>query len=638
MGVVYKARQKELDRSVALKILSPAAEGPDFAERFTREARALAKLSHPGIVAIYDFGQTDGIYWVTMEYVDGVNLRQLIRDKRLSPREAVAIVPQLCEALQCAHDEGIVHRDIKPENILLDRKGRVKIADFGLAKILGHQPADLALTGAGDKVGTPHYMAPEQIESSQEVDNRADIYSLGVVFYEMLTGELPLGRFSPPSRKVQIDVRLDEVVLRALEKEPEMRFQQASSIGTEVQTILSTPEAPVAKRRERGTTATTVLKRGLLLLAVILMLLLALVPVSRFFSFQWPFEGRPVPGYSEQNLFGLDYAGEDPVEVLTRVVRMHDGTAKLAENPNITPYILSLKIVEGSDPRFPKAAQLELFPQYAEGVDSLGRFHVGQELTLVYSRRDGALRGIREIVPFNGLLQSARQEDRQGALPPGNDVGLEIIALCPNPREAGVWYHPDGIRMARPPVEIVKLGSRVPVAGSEAAVAPEDEILLCYQFCTGEGEWVTRAQDQLVPAPSVFYHSPDTVVRRVSDGKRMRTLMYFAMSQPADTIRMTSDVVLSDAKWEPLAVYNRVRTSVLREGIDVDFSPPRFDEKAKRYVMDVRHNIPRTDHALRGILRKTVGDRGAHIPTADRNRVGVRLPGRQRGKLLFRGR
>ena len=242
MGVVYKARQKELDRLVALKILNPsAAEATGFAERFTREARALASLSHPGIVAVHDFGQNDGIYWVMMEFIDGVNLRHLIRGERMTPREAVAIVPQLCEALQYAHDEGIVHRDIKPENILLDKKGRVKIADFGLAKILGQQPSDLTLTGAGDRVGTPHYMAPEQVESSQEVDNRADIYSLGVVFYEMLTGELPLGRFAPPSRKVEIDVRLDEVVLRALEKEPELRFQQASYVGTEVQTILSSP-------------------------------------------------------------------------------------------------------------------------------------------------------------------------------------------------------------------------------------------------------------------------------------------------------------------------------------------------------------------------------------------------------------
>ena len=176
-----------------------------------------------------------------MEYVDGPNLRQLERAGKLSPREALQIVPQICEALQYAHDEGIVHRDIKPENVLLDKKGRVKIADFGLAKILGREPQDFHLTGVGQVMGTPNYMAPEQVEHPQSVDHRADIYSLGVVFYEMLTGELPLGKFAPPSRKVQVDVRLDDVVLRALEKEPERRYQTASQVKSAVETLSTQP-------------------------------------------------------------------------------------------------------------------------------------------------------------------------------------------------------------------------------------------------------------------------------------------------------------------------------------------------------------------------------------------------------------
>src|SRR6185437_6093644 len=211
MGAVYKARQPALDRIVALKIIPPqAASGPGFLERFNREARALAKLSHPNIVALYEFGQVNGQPFFIMEFVDGLNLRQLERAGKLSPREALQIVPQICEALQFAHDEGIVHRDIKPENILLDKKGRVKIADFGIAKILSGTP-DVAITETGGAIGTPHYMAPEQMEKPTTVDHRADIFSLGVVFYEMLTGELPLGKFAPPSsRKVEVDVRLDD--------------------------------------------------------------------------------------------------------------------------------------------------------------------------------------------------------------------------------------------------------------------------------------------------------------------------------------------------------------------------------------------------------------------------------------------
>jgi len=251
MGAVYKARQPSLDRLVALKILPPnSASDPGFAERFTREARALARLNHPNIVAVYDFGQAGGLPYFLMEYVGGSTLREVERTYKLTPTNSIAIVMQICEALQFAHDEGVVHRDIKPENILLDRKGRVKIADFGIAKVLDQPPQDIALTGAKDVVGTAPYMAPEQLENPQNVDHRADIFSLGVVFYELLTGELPLGKFQSPSQKVQVDVRLDEVVLHSLEKEPERRYQHASEVRTDVETIAASPDAaapPVVK-------------------------------------------------------------------------------------------------------------------------------------------------------------------------------------------------------------------------------------------------------------------------------------------------------------------------------------------------------------------------------------------------------
>ena len=241
MGMVYKARQPRLDRFVALKILPiDSNRGPSFAERFEREAKALAKLNHPGIVDVYDFGQTGRYYYFVMEYVDGMNLRQLLKTQTLEPRQALELVTQICTALQFAHDEGVVHRDIKPGNILLSKKGQVKIADFGLAKLLGAAP-DTALTMSQAAMGTFNYMAPEQRENAQKVDHRADIYSLGVVFYEMLTGEVPMGRFEPPSKRVQIDVRLDEVVLRALEREPARRYQHASEIKTDVHNLANAP-------------------------------------------------------------------------------------------------------------------------------------------------------------------------------------------------------------------------------------------------------------------------------------------------------------------------------------------------------------------------------------------------------------
>jgi tRNA A-37 threonylcarbamoyl transferase component Bud32 len=248
MGAVYKARQRSLNRIVALKIIRPDnAADPSFGSRFEREAQALAQLNHPNIVTVHDFGHEGELYYLIMEYVDGVNLRQTMRAGRLSPQEALAIVPQICDALQFAHDHGIVHRDIKPENVLLDRHGRVKIADFGLAKLLGiNSPDSVALTVTQHAVGTPRYMAPEQLDHPTAVDHRADIYSLGVVIYEMLTGELPVGHFPLPSERVQVDVRIDEVVLRALAKEPEKRFQKASQVKSGLASASSWP-SPLPK-------------------------------------------------------------------------------------------------------------------------------------------------------------------------------------------------------------------------------------------------------------------------------------------------------------------------------------------------------------------------------------------------------
>ncbi|MBK7876287.1 MAG: serine/threonine protein kinase [Planctomycetes bacterium] len=235
MGCVYRARHRQLDRMVALKILAPGTEDDArFEERFLREARALARLDHPGIVRVHDFGRAGARWYLTMEFVEGTTLRALLREGRVTARAALDIVPQLCDALQYAHDEGIVHRDIKPENVLVDAKGRVKIADFGLAKLVGHAEEHGARTRSDQVMGTPNYMAPEQATSSRDVDHRADIYSLGVVFYEMLTGELPIGRFEAPSKRARVDERLDDIVLKSLERTPELRYQHAVEVGTDL--------------------------------------------------------------------------------------------------------------------------------------------------------------------------------------------------------------------------------------------------------------------------------------------------------------------------------------------------------------------------------------------------------------------
>ncbi len=250
MGIVYKARQKELGRLVALKLLPPdRVLDPQFADRFRREAQALASLAHSNIVAIYDFGQANGLFYLLMEFVDGVNLRQAMNAGRFTPDQALAIVPPVCEALQFAHEHGVVHRDIKPENLLLDKRGQVKIVDFGIAKMLG-QDANVDVTES-QPAGTPQYMAPEQRRPGL-TDHRADIYSLGVVLYEMLTGELPTGPLQPPSRRIQVDVHIDEIVLRALEASPEMRFGTAAEFRSSIEAVTRRRAAPSAQERMSG--------------------------------------------------------------------------------------------------------------------------------------------------------------------------------------------------------------------------------------------------------------------------------------------------------------------------------------------------------------------------------------------------
>ncbi len=288
MGRVYKVRQPHLDRVAALKILPrELAADPAFAERFMREGQALGRLSHPNIVGVFDFGQAGDFHWLLMEYVDGVNLRQAMHAAAMNPRETLHIIPAICAALDYAHSQGVLHRDIKPENILIDTAGRVKIADFGVAKLSGEAGRRVTLTLSGSALGTPAYMAPEQIERPQDVDHRADIYSLGVVFYEMLTGGLPLGRFPAPSETPGIDPRLDTVVFRTLEKQRERRYQSAGEMKTQVENVASAPPLPLPlpplppppPRRAPGRTSLKAVW-GLVMGLVGMLILLAALPAS----------------------------------------------------------------------------------------------------------------------------------------------------------------------------------------------------------------------------------------------------------------------------------------------------------------------------------------------------------------------
>ncbi len=256
MGEVWRATQLSLKRQVAVKLLPEKfAKDPEFVSRFEKEATALAALSHPNIVQIIDRGQTGEHYFFVMELVQGVTLREMMNNQRLSVRDGLRIGVQIARAIDSAHEAKIVHRDLKPENILIDARGHVKIADFGLAGMQGNE-RNIALTATSVAMGTVNYMAPEQRRDAKNVDHRADLYSLGVLIYEMLTNELPIGRFRMPSEKQpELDPVIDVMLGHLLDPDPSHRPTRALEVVAVLEPIIPTngqssaPLTPAATSR-----------------------------------------------------------------------------------------------------------------------------------------------------------------------------------------------------------------------------------------------------------------------------------------------------------------------------------------------------------------------------------------------------
>jgi serine/threonine protein kinase len=262
-GVVYRAHELTHDRPVALKVLTiEHSADPVFLSRFALEAQTLAKLSHPGIVGVYGSGQAGDYFFIAMQWVEGTTLRELMRDKPVDSHLAGQLVEQLCDALQYAHRQGVVHRDLKPENVLIDRDGRVKIADFGIAKLLEEPGAgQLMLTATHARLGTARYMAPEQMRADQQIDQRADIYALGVILFELLTGELPLPFGLPPSKIAGVSTAYDRIVARCMKPQPNERFSSAGELKQEVH-LAATSWTPHRRRIVASLTCCALLALG----------------------------------------------------------------------------------------------------------------------------------------------------------------------------------------------------------------------------------------------------------------------------------------------------------------------------------------------------------------------------------------
>jgi serine/threonine protein kinase len=253
MGAVYKARQTSLDRLVAIKVLPPqvAEDEAEYIERFKNEARTMAKMNHPAIVAVYDFGETrDELLYIVMEYIDGTDVAKMIQSQgKLPVDHALAITAHVCDALAYAHEHGVVHRDIKPANILINMEGAVKVADFGLARM--HDPGQSgSLTQEGTTMGTPDYVAPEVLIIGMQVDGRADLYAVGVMLYNMLTGKIPRGNFQMPSEKMGCDTRYDAIIRKAMEQDVARRYQTSRELRRDLDQILTVPVAKEKPARQ----------------------------------------------------------------------------------------------------------------------------------------------------------------------------------------------------------------------------------------------------------------------------------------------------------------------------------------------------------------------------------------------------
>ncbi len=258
MGAVYKAVQVSLDRAVAIKVLPVDLiddSDAQFSERFKNEARTMAKMNHPAIVNVYDFGETQtGLLYIVMEFIDGTDVAKMISSQGKLPEDyALSITAHVCDALSYAHRHGIIHRDIKPANILINMEGAVKVADFGLAK--ASDAGQSGLTKTNMAMGTPDFVAPEALIPGVPLDGRADLYAIGVMLYQMLTGEIPRGLWTLPGMKLGTDPRFDAIISKAMQTDRDHRYQSAADLRRDLDTILTLPRAALIAQQQAAAEA-----------------------------------------------------------------------------------------------------------------------------------------------------------------------------------------------------------------------------------------------------------------------------------------------------------------------------------------------------------------------------------------------
>jgi len=317
MGVVYQARDPQIDRVIALKVLrQDRVTSDDLVQRFLKEAKAIGRLSHPNIVTVYDVGQDHDTIFIAMEFLEGLPLNEVIKSKSLSLDEIILLGAQVADAVDYAHNKGIVHRDIKSTNIILTPGGQPKITDFGIAHI--EDPSAPQQTQAGEILGTPVYMSPEQI-MSKPVDGRSDLYSLGIILYELTTGQRPFGGdnlaaifraitqdtpAAPFNMAPFIPQALSALIVKSLAKEPDERFQTGKIMAEALRTCLDSERGPQPRQKPD--------KKGHKSLIIPLIVFLIIGGVSLFY-------------------FTSEKAPEEKAPPVTQVAE--SGTLKIDSNP-----------------------------------------------------------------------------------------------------------------------------------------------------------------------------------------------------------------------------------------------------------------------------------------------------------------
>ena len=337
MGVVYSARDRELDRLVAVKVIRPElAQQPSTLELFKRELILTRQITHRNVIRIFDLGQSGGLKFITMEHIDGHDLKAHVAEKgRLSFAESADVVRQVCLALGAAHEQSIVHRDLKPRNIMVDNRGKVTVMDFGLARTIAVE----GITQTGGFVGTPHYMSPEQVEGTH-VDGRSDIFALGIVYYELLTGEDPYKKNKSESslfvrtrekslRPIEVDpsvpTALSDLVSKCLEIDPRKRYQTAHEILTDLERWRGRAR-PAGSSRRRFVHVTLSRSIGLAVAAILLCCAGAVAVRKRLLSTHSPGSSVSFPSVSLavipfQNSTGdhsIDWIGPSLTEIFVR--------------------------------------------------------------------------------------------------------------------------------------------------------------------------------------------------------------------------------------------------------------------------------------------------------------------------------